>query len=202
MRPFVPPLVLIAVAALLFSSVAPAGALGCPAPVGNLRETAADLIVVGEIESEAERTYTFTVERYLKGSGPAAISVDRPPSEDPTSPFVYMSPDRKLLLFLLEDAGGPEAYRVMPCAGGSLPDGDANINAYLASTLTITGPGQPPYDAEPEPAQLEPPDDAGPPAQTDGESTDALPRAPMWAAAIVLPLLFLAGAMLLASRRR
>lgn len=172
-------------AAMLFASVAPAEAYGCPFFPLEQSVAAAELVVVGRVESKTGATYSLAIDRYLKGSGSMSISARE--IGPPLGALRDWSPEKTVLLFLRQDSPGAQnAYWVMPCAGGVLRVGDEELGRWsLDAVKAITGPGQPPDDAE----------------QADGEpdadaASDDLPREAMWAAAIVLPLLFLAAAVL------
>ena len=172
------PTAIIATVAMLFSSVAPAGACTClptAAPDATGRPgTNADVIVEGTIDqlfarsSESDDPFVdlsavVSVERYIKGSGSTVIKVDDPIHSGLCAFFDQSMVGSRYTLFLeLRE----DSLRTNLCSG----------NQFLSGP---TGGWQP---ADP----------------ADG---DGLPREAFWALAIVLPITFLATATLVASRR-
>lgn len=208
MRYLVPPLAILATVAMLFGSVAPASACSC-IPISEDTDPAvyylnnAVTVVYGTVdelvpapgrESPRDVSAIVSVERYLKGQGPAVIEVHDPPDGAACG---YFHGARDALVLFLTKRGGD--FYTHLCAGNGLP---------LAQVEAVTGPGEPPLEQTAEATPSPVPESETPADQTstDGDSepaalspeaeSDELPAVPVWAAAILLPVVFLVGAAL------
>jgi hypothetical protein len=198
MKHLLAPSALLVTTAIVFSAITPAHACSCIQLSVEQTVVNADVIAVaritGLVDDEldprpliVDKDGLAAVERYLKGSGPSAITVDDPSDGGVCGFLGEGAVGERFLFFLTTDSGG---YKTNLCAGNALLTGEfvdePTVNAYLAEVEAITGPGQPP-------------DDDGPAVPTED---DDLPREAFWALAIVLPFVFLAAATLTPWRRR
>lgn len=174
MKYLLAPVAILATVALLFSSVAPAGACTCApiaAPGGaDQPRTQADVIVEGTIDQLFVRSSESTdpivdlsaivsVERYINGSGPAVIEVDDPIHGGLCAFFDESMVGSRYTLFL---EVREDLLRTNLCSGNQL-----------------LSRGQPTAPAD-----------------------DDIPREVFWAFAILFPIAFLTTATLSPWRRR
>lgn len=201
MRRLVPVVAVLSTIGMLASSVTPAHACYCALSPERLAEpealgplvTEAGAIVIGTVaevhpgnflpEMTGDVDAVVSVERYLKGSGPERIEVDDPASDSDCGFISEASVDQRYLLVLTLSG---EGYKTHVCAGNAILSGDSispNAERYIAGIEAITGPGEPP---------------------TPSESTadEHGPRELMWVAAVIIPLAFLAVAVLAPWHRR
>jgi hypothetical protein len=182
------PCAILATVAVMFSAITPAHA--CICVTGETKQERVErshTILVGQIAEVANRSVTVSVERFLKGSGETPLAVG-----NLASCGARLSLDQRYILFL--------HISPPPLGRGDLETSMCSWNVYLAGgrigeeiaarlvadVEAITGPGQPPDNAEPiAPAE-------------DGD----FPREAFWALAIVLPIALLAAATLSRWRRR
>lgn len=198
MKHLLAPIAVLVTTAILLSAVTPAYACSCAQPSIEDTVANADVVAVATVTrlvDDADGGFggitdldgIASVERYLKGSGPAEITIDDPAGDGDCGFLDETDVGERHLFFLTTDE---DAYKTNLCAGNALLTGEfvdePTVNAYLAEIEAITGPGQAP-------------DDSAPIAQTED---DGIPREVFWAFAILLPIAFLATAALVASRRR
>lgn len=206
MKHLLVPIASLATVAILFSAITPAYACSCAQLSVEETVANADVVAIATVTRLVDDIETYdgeeaggvarggvpdsdgiaSVERYLKGSGPAEITVDDPIGDADCGFLDETDLGERHLLFLTTDEG---VYKTHLCAGNALLTGEfvdePTVNAYLAEVEAITGPGQPP-------------DDSGPTTPTD----DDLPREAFWALAILIPIAFLTAATLSLRRRR
>jgi hypothetical protein len=227
MKHLLAPTGIIATVAILFAAITPAHACSCAQisvedSVANANivaiATVTRMVSAPELRGDAgvqDSDGLASVERYLKGSGPAEITIDDPVGDGDCGFLDETHVGERHLFFLTTDDG---AYKTHLCAGNALLTGEfvdePTVNAYVAEVEAITGSGQAPNDVQP----TDPPvgDGSFPINQTEvgvvqtleddalqltPADADDLPREAFWALAIVLPFVFLAAATLVASRR-
>ncbi|MCH8815969.1 MAG: hypothetical protein IH957_12930 [Chloroflexi bacterium] len=198
MKHLLAPTALIATVAILFSAVTPAHACSCAQPSVEEIVANADIVAIATVTRLVDATEMWgitgvpdrdgiaSVERYLKGSGPAEITVDDPSGDGDCGFLDETDVGERHLFFLTTDDG---AYKTHLCSGNALLTGEFvdedTVNAYLAEVEAVTGPGHPPDGVDP----------------TSTADND-LPREVFWALAILLPIAVLATATLVAARRR
>jgi len=198
MRHLLPPTAVLFTVAILFAAITPAHACSCAQPSVEETVANADIVAIATVSrlvDDADGGFAdvpdldgvATVERYLKGTGPAEITVDDPIGDGDCGFLDETDVGERHLFFLTTDDG---AYRTHLCAGNALLTGEfvdePTVNAYLAEVEAVTGLGQAPDGSDP----IAPTDDVN------------LPREAFWAAAILLPIAFLATATLSPWRRQ
>ena len=173
MKRFLLPLAAIAIAGLLLpASVRPAYACSCAALTPEEHVDNANIVVIGTVIRLIDSTEQFpaapeksegtgiastpdvdavvTVERYLKGSGPAEIVADDPPSGGLCGFLDQASLGQRYLLFLTGEAS---PFNTHLCSGSTqIVDNQFN-QQFLQDVEAITGPGIPPTDATALPQQ-------------------------------------------------
>ena len=151
------PLAAITIAGLLLpAGVRPAYACSCAALTPEQYVDNADIIVVGTVVRLIETTEEFPtpaekpggqipdvdaalqVERYLKGSGPAEIEVDDPPSGGTCGFLEQASLGQRHLLFL---TGETSPLQTHLCSGSTPLVDTPHVQQFLQDVQTITGPG-------------------------------------------------------------
>ena len=167
MKRFLLPLVAVTIASLLLPSLNPAYACSCAALTPEQYVDNADIIVIGTVVRLIETTEEFPtpeekpdgqipdvdaavqVERYLKGSGPAEIEVDDPPSGGTCGFLEQASLGERYLLFLTGETSPLQTH----LCSGSMPLIDTpHVQQFLQDVQAITGPGTLPQDS-PVPSQ-------------------------------------------------
>ncbi len=156
MKRFLLPLVAVAIVGLLLPSLNPAYACSCAALTPEQYVDNADIIVIGTVVRLIETTEEFPtpeekpdgqipdvdaavqVERYLKGSGPAEIEVDDPPSGGTCGFLEQASLGQRYLLFLTGETSPLQTH----LCSGSMPLVDTpHVQQFLQDVQAITGPG-------------------------------------------------------------
>ena len=172
MKRFLLPLAAIAVAGLLLPAGArPAYACSCAVQSVEDYVANADVIVIGTVVQVVDATDQFratpeksegtgiasvadidavvSVERYLKGAGPAEIVADDPPSGGSCGFLDESSLGQRYLLFLTGDAS-PFATHL--CSGSTPLEGaqidQERADEMLQEVRAITGPGTLPQDID------------------------------------------------------
>jgi len=203
MNRFFAPLAIAAMAGLLFSSITPAHACSCAVQPVAERLAFYNHAVVGTVlrlvddpsegyaEGYPDKDAVVSVERYLKGSGPAEIVADDPVGDADCGFFSEGSVGQRYVLFLGSDAifGNSDdgALYTHLCAGNEIAS-----DALIAEVEAVTGSGVPPNDDEPVPGPSTPVEDVVPLSE---ETDDAeFPLLPVAVAATLGPLALLAGA--------
>ena len=180
---------LVAVATLLMA-ITPAHACDCVGSTVEERVDRSQLVLIADVISLTEPGAIVQVEHYLKGSGEAVIEVGGRRALGLCGFFDDASIGETCLLFGFEsrpESGAPLGTSL--CSGNAQLTGDfaGDIAAQrIAEVEAVTGPGQPPDNALP----IAPAED------------DDFPREAFWAAAILLPVAFLATATFTPWRRR
>jgi hypothetical protein len=157
MKRLFPVLVLVAIAATLLPATAPPAYACTCAPDTSPQDhiAAANIIVIGTVvglvdgsESSgpiADHDALVSVERYLKGSGPASIVADDPPHGGLCGYFDDASIGKRHVLFLSGDSIPP---RTSLCSGNALVGdyvpGQSAPGGVLDAIMAMTGPGSPP----------------------------------------------------------
>ena len=201
MKHLLAPTAIIATVAVLFAAITPAHACSCAQLSVEESVANADIVAIATVtrmvsapelrgdDGIQDSDGLASVERYLKGAGPAEITVDDPVGDGDCGFLDETHIGERHLFFLTTDDG---AYKTHLCAGNALLTGEfvdePTVNAYVAEVEAVTGPGQAP-------------DDSGQPTGST-EDGDDLPREAFWALAILLPFIFLATATLSPWRRR
>jgi len=150
------PLAAIAIAGFLLPSVNPAYACSCAFSTPQELVDFADVIVIGTVVRLIETTEEFPtpeekpdgqipdvdaavqVERYLKGSGPAEIEVDDPPSGGTCGFLEQASLGQRYLLFL---TGETSPLQTHLCSGSTPLVDTPHVQQFLQDVQAITGPG-------------------------------------------------------------
>ena len=158
------PLAALAIAGVLLpTGIRPAYACSCTALIPQQHVDNADVIVIGTVvqlidtseqfpaapeKSEGTGIASITdvdavvaVERYLKGTGPAQVEVDDPPSGGTCGFFDQASLGKRYLLFL---TGETSPFQAHLCSGSTLIVDDQFNQQFLQDVKAITGPGVPP----------------------------------------------------------
>ena len=156
------PLALLATAAVLLSAAVPSAyACSCAALTARQHIENADVIAIGKVvrlEDTTEPVPTVPgksdgavpdldavvlVQRYLKGVGPAEITVDDPPSGGACGFFDEASLGETYLLFL---KGQSSPFETNICAGSGQLAGEARDQQFLEEVVAITGRGAAPEE--------------------------------------------------------
>ena len=150
MKRFLLPLVAVTIASLFLPSVNPAFACSCAAATPKQHVDNADIIVIGTVVRLIETTEekpdgqipdvdaAVQVERYLKGSGPAEIEVDDPPSGGTCGFLEQASLGQRHLLFLTGETSPLETHL---CSGSTPLVDTPHVQQFLQDVQAITGPG-------------------------------------------------------------
>ncbi len=203
MKPLLLPLAAAAIAGLLLPSVNPAYACSCAALTPKQYVDNADIIVIGTVVRLIETTEEFPtpeekpdgqipdidaavqVERYLKGSGPADIEVDDPPSGGTCGFFEQASLGQRYVLFLTGETSPLETHL---CSGSTPLVDTPHVQQFLQDVQAITGPG------------TLPPSGSAPPNEQPGAAVPLLPI--VIASSVGAAALAAASALLLRRRLR
>ena len=151
------PLVAAAIAGLILPiGVRPAYACSCAPLSADQHVANADHIAIGTVVRLIHTTEQFPapeekpdgtipdvdavveVERYLKGSGPAEIEVDDPPSGGTCGFFDQSSLEQRYLLLL---TGETSPFKTHLCSGSTPLIENQFIQQFLQDVQAITGPG-------------------------------------------------------------
>jgi len=151
------PLAAITIAGLLLpSGVRPAYACSCAPLPPKAHVDNADVIVIGTVSEVIDTTEQFPapeeksdgaipdvdavieVERYLKGSGPAEIEVDDPPSGGTCGFFEQASLGQRYVLFL---TGETSLLQTHLCSGSTPLVDTPHVQQFLQDVQAITGTG-------------------------------------------------------------
>ncbi len=160
-RLLAPMAIAVAVAALLSAGVPSAHACSCVVRTTQAYLDGADVVAVGTIirliddkdigDGPNDLDARVSVARYLKGSGPAEITVDDPPSGGTCGFLDDGDLGKTYLLFL---TGSDSPFESNLCSGNTLLVGPAPEDGQgrLDEVEALTGPGAPP-NAGPAPSQ-------------------------------------------------
>lgn len=210
MKRLLVPLTIVALIGLMWGRVAPAYACSCAVQPVAERLAFYNHAVVGTVvrlvddpsegyaEGYPDKDAVVSVERYLKGSGPAEIVADDPVGDADCGFFSEASVGQRYVLFLgTDDLFGNSddgAVYTHLCAGNEIAS-----DALIAEVEAVTGSGVPPDGGQPVPDPSTPVEDIEPFSE---ETDDAeFPLLPVAVAATLGPLALLAGAAFVWRRR-